>query len=241
MKIRRNIFYLYSRLLLVRIVIVFKRVRFFIFGATFILGLSFVVLNLTTIKHIEIKGINAVVTIDPDVLPNNLLFFPSERVRQLLKAEYPYVYEVTVEKKYPNTLILHIIPRVPIARIHTSGRSMTVSEDGIVLADTNVGEYPTIYTPSIYLSVGIQISRSDIRNALAFLAQMPQDEDIQSILIDDAGVLRVTLPAALVVLSPTRDGRESARTLQSVLTGFRIKGSIPKTIDLRFEQPVVTW
>lgn len=241
MKLRRNNFYLYSRLLFVRLILFLKRLRFILLLSIFILGISLVIVNVTTIKKIETKGINAVVSIDPDILPNNLLFFPSERVRQLLKAEYPFIFDVNVEKKYPNTLVLNIITRDPIARIDTSGRTMTVAEDGIVLADTKSGEYPIIYVPSVPLSAGIQISRSDVRNALAFLAQMPQDEDIQSILIDDAGVLRVTLPASLVVLSPIRDGRESARTLQSVLTGFRIKGSIPKVIDLRFEQPVVTW
>lgn len=211
-----------------------------------VIGICFVVISLilvqiTTIKKIQTEGMNALITIDYSVFPNNLLFFPVERAKALLKAEYPFIADVHIEKKYPSVLKVILIPRIPIARLMTPERSLLVAQDGVILADTNSEEYPSISTSVQSLSVGVQITRSDIRNALAFLEQMPQDEDIQSIVIDNAGVLRVTLPASLVILSETRDGRESARTLQSVLTGFRIKGLIPKTIDLRFDQPVVTW
>lgn len=200
-----------------------------------------IILQITTIKKIETVGMNALITIDYSMFPNNLLFFPVKRVEDVLKAEYPFISDVRIEKKYPSVLKVTLIPRIPIARLITPERSVLIAQDGVILADTNSEEYPSIVTSVQSLSVGIQITRTDIRNALAFLAQMPQDEDIQSIVIDNAGVLRVTLPASLVIVSETRDGRESARTLQSVLTGFRIKGLIPKIIDLRFDQPVVTW
>jgi cell division septal protein FtsQ len=241
MKLKLFHFQIILKRLFLQLYFTLKKLRGLIILAGIVIFLTALIMNMTTIRHIEAKGLDAIITIDTNMLPNNLLFFPSERVKQLLLKEYPFVRDVTIEKKYPDTLVLHFEPRKPIARIVTPERSVSVSEDGMVLADTNVQEYTAIFTSSLPLSVGNQLRQTEIRNALAFLAQMPQDEDIQSIMIDDAGVLQVTLPATFVVLSQTKDGGESARTLQSVLTGFRIKGSVPKRIDLRFEQPVVAW
>jgi cell division septal protein FtsQ len=241
MKLRRNFLYRIKSDFAFRPTYRIKQLAAVGFIMLIIIGISIVIMRITTIKKIETEGINAVVSIDPNKLPYNLLFFPTQKVKQLLLSEYTFLSDVKIEKKYPSTLRLIMIPRNPVAKLVTPERSVLVAEDGTVLFDSNSDNYPVVQTSSLSVSLGSRIERKDIVNALAFIAQMPQDEDIQSVTIDNAGVLRVTLPAFLVVLSQTRDGRESARTLQSVLTGFRIKGSVPKIIDLRFDQPVITW
>lgn len=202
--------------------------------------LFYLFLQITTIRAIDVSGATATVVIDKEKIPTNLLLFPTEKVRRQLMMDYPQFENIYIEKKYPSTLLITLVPRKPIAIVQTPYRSVKIGMDGVILEDSSDDNLPKIVL-SKPLEMGKKIEHKSIITSLAFLGGMTQDGDIKRITVEENDSLTVTTSDITVLLSEKRDGKESARTLQSLITGFRIKGSIPKMIDLRFDQPVVSW
>lgn len=216
--------------------------RFFILLGLLLLVVIGIIsaLRVLTIQHIQVTGMDAAITIDPALWPMNILIFPIESVEEVILKEYPQIKHITIEKQFPSTIFVHLVPRVPIARLTVNNRSVLVDQDGVIFAEWAGESYPEITAQGVSLRIGRTIDDKKVMTSLAFLAQIAQDEDILSVFVEDR-MLRVTMKESTVFVSKDRDGGESARTLQSLIQGFRIKGSQPKTIDIRFDQPVVTW
>lgn len=216
-----------------------KKIRLGIIICVFIVLLSFGIGKLTKIKTINVVGVPAKIEIDSETISRNLLFFPVEKVRKKLLEEYPQFSDIKIHKRYPQTLEVELIAREPIAVVQTSGRRVLVDKEGMIIGDTDNNEKPIIDLPNFQIK-GTKIDHPAVKASLAFLAGMAQYDDIKRIIVEH-GTLRVQTSAMTYIMTEKRDGSESARTLQSLLTGFRIRGTLPKIIDLRFEQPVVTW
>lgn len=77
----------------------------------------------------------------------NLIRLNTDFIAARLKSNLAYVEDVTVQKEYPNSLVITINQAVPSAQIEDDGRYYTVSESGRVLenalADRNP-KYPLV-------------------------------------------------------------------------------------------------
>lgn len=203
-------------------------------------GIAALTLVVTKIRQIQVTGLPADITFDSRKIPQSLLLFPVERVKQIILREYPYIQDVAIKKEYPSTLKIFLTPRSPVAIVASVNRKLYIAKDGMLLGDVSLITHPVIQVEDLFIRPGLIVEHQGIRESLAFLSEMSQDENIQLLeLPKEEKVIRVATPMYTVLLSQEKNGIESARTLQSVLTGFRIKGQIPQQIDLRFDQPVV--
>jgi cell division septal protein FtsQ len=215
-------------------------IRFFMISAVLFL-LCYVVLSLFTIQTVTIEGVPAHVSIDTYSFPNNLLFFPSEQVRKELLTSYPQFSDVTLIKKYPSTLIIHFTPRIPIARLMTDSRSLAIDSNGLVLGDSTDEKLPALYVSTLELHTGQQAVGQSITTSLAFLSVMGQDGHIETIRMAEQNTLLVKTAEMIILLDQNSNGSQRAHTLQDLLSGFRIRGTRPKVVDLRFEKPVISF
>ena len=145
-----------------------------------------------------------------------------------------------ITKKLPQTLKISLTKRIPFAVIESEGQTMTISRDGVVLGDSDTeGSFVPIRISAGPLAIGQPLKDVRVGAALTFLE-----------------IIAPTLLIALIAENPDRSmqayGQETnilfpqddsiatrAATLQRLITGFRIKGKLPTTIDLRFDKPVI--
>ena len=207
-----------------------------------ILGLVMLINSLFSLQTVEVVGQNVTIEINKKILHSNLLFIPLDQVRKQLLKDYVLLSDVEIQKKYPHTI--RIIPKLrrPIARLHTRDRIVFVDKEGWVVGD----DQPRVMLPNLEFDVaqvftGMQVQDARVLASLSFLAAIPEDIQVQSITTFDSASLRVTFDTIDIYIPQLRDMKKIAATLQTLRTGFRIKGKLPVIIDLRFDKPVVTF
>ena len=188
-----------------------------------------------------VVGKNIHVNVNKEYLPNSLIFFPSAKIRDQLLKDNPILADIQFKKHYPHTLLIIPTLRTPVAFLRIGSRDVLVDKSGIVLADADASskELPHIIIPLSAVRIGETITDSRFVAALAFLAGTRDMVPIQTIIIENDSSLRAR-SSTMDILFP-QDGSMSAilATLQTVLAGFRIKGTLPTIIDLRFNKPIV--
>ncbi len=195
-----------------------------------------------TIRAIEIVGQNAQVQIDEDRISRNLLFFPSDILRQQVLDENPWLADVRFEKKFPGTL--RIVPslRTPVAILQSHDRVVLVDREGVVVADGDSGNrLPVLVVPLEPFRVGETLDDSRVRLALRLITQMAPDLTFTRITYENDSYLRAKTVKLDIIIAQDRPISETLATLQMLLTGFRIKGTLPTVVDLRFDKPIVTF
>jgi hypothetical protein len=209
--------------------------------AIIIIGLPLVFIRYFTIKHIEVKGDAVLFEYDANVLGNNLLFLPSGRIKKELLSAYPVIKSLDIEKKFPDTLLLTVSLYKPLSVFSSTSGNKLLTETGLVIGDAReedffsypvVYDYPkplfdgVLYTEPLILSV-LRVIREFSLSAKTDIYVMPGDS------------YRLIIDNVEVVFPSTKEVFYLKRTLQALLQGFRIKGTLPKQIDLRYDNPVI--
>jgi hypothetical protein len=194
-----------------------------------------------TIKNIVVIGTNIQVQVDETRLPKTLLLFPAAKLRAQLLTDNPILADLQFQKKYPHTLIIVPTLRTAIVRLQITGRQVLLDESGIVLmdADSSSVSLPCIFVPLPVVQIGRKIDDRRVTAGIDFITGMRQIVPIQMINIEDGSSLRAKSDTLTIVFPQDGDMGATLATLQTLLAGFRIKGTLPTFIDLRFDKPLV--
>lgn len=215
---------------------------FFVLSVTLLFGWGLYAISnwLFTIRSIEVVGENAIVQIDEQKIGRNLLFFPSEQLHTRVLADNPWLSDVRFEKRFPGTLRIVPTRRQPIAVLVSGDRTVLVDKEGMVVGDGDGGsDLPRLRFPPMPLRVGEIIGNDDIHLALALTEGLAGDIAIRTITRDAGGYLRAQTDTLNIIIAQDQAASDTLATLQTLLTGFRIKGTLPTVVDLRFDKPVV--
>lgn len=216
----------------------FKRRRFgrFVFFLLFAIllttGLWITIDKLFRIQRVEIVGTQISVVIDEDKMNKNLLFFPSQKIREQLLAQNPILKDITIRKKFPHTIEIITYTRDPVARVALSKREVVVDSSGVILG-TSLSEYQKL--PVI---IGVTENSESLKRSVAIIIAV---SEIYSVTNVDGTTLLAKTSTTDIYFPQIGDMQFKVATLQTLLSGFRIKGTLPKMIDLRFEKPIVTF
>ncbi|MCX6792243.1 MAG: hypothetical protein NT149_04370 [Candidatus Gottesmanbacteria bacterium] len=194
-----------------------------------------------TINNIVVVGNNIQVQVDGSRLPKTLLLFPAGKLRAQLLATNPILADIQFQKKYPHTLVIVPTLRSAVARLALVSREVLVDEGAIVLTDTDAASanLPRIVVPITVVRIGEKISDPRVTAGIAFITGMRDILPICSVSVEDEQSLRAKSDK-LDILFPQRGSTAAIlATLQTLLSGFRIKGTLPTFIDLRFNKPII--
>lgn len=195
-----------------------------------------------TIRSIEIVGEGIHIAIDEKRLSTNLLFFPSETFRQQILSDNPLLADIQFEKKFPGTLRIIPIIRTPIAILVSGDRIVLLDNVGMVLSDGSQGKtLPHIIISVGPIRVGGKIEDDRVKRAVAIITRLGSEIAISRISYEDGGFLRANADKLDIFIPQEGSLDEMLTTLQTLLTGFRIKGTLPAVVDLRFDKPIVTF
>lgn len=221
----------------------FGRIVIVLIGVGAICGFfSWGINGIFTIRNVEVAGEGIQVEVDEATLPRNLLFFPVEKVTQQLLRDYALAGSVIIQKKYPNTLRITAIARKPFVIAGIGRETYLLDEQGIVLIQYPLEKgLPLIRIALGGVLPGVKISDQAVLASVNFMRETQNIIPIRDVTLNDTTSLRAQSATMSIVFTQHADIPLLVRTLQTVIAGFRIKGTLPTTVDLRFDKPVVTF
>lgn len=206
---------------------------------TFILAMFLV--RAFTIRDIIVDAPGMTIELDREKFGKNLLFLPVSTFRKELLSTYPLLKDVSFERKFPGTLVVHLMKRPTFVLIESAGNIYELDEYGLILGSVGRKDtHPLLVFDVGILSTGGRVTDDRVEAALSFLRQMNGNAGISVIAPRDTQSLFAKLGNTNIFLPQTGDLSAKADTLQIIREGFRMKGTLPTVIDLRFEKPVIT-
>ena len=212
----------------------------------YVLGIKSEKLN---ISNIEVKGANSFVNeLDlKEVTKNNsygqnIVFFPSPKLVSTLTSTFLGAKEIIVEKKLPNTLVINVKERTPLALFDNQEPNFyLVDEDGYVLGQV---EQAYIDLPIINfkgdLLIGTFIDKNIIPTYLKVISSAEEAEvNITSMSFSDKFSELYLKTDTLVLLDNAKDIRKMIYTVKSLLDEAQKQDQNISKIDLRYDKVIV--
>lgn len=195
------------------------------------------------IERIEFVGEGMQAEFNEKLVTGNMIFFPSEKIRQEVLREYPQLKDIVITKKFPHTITIVPVLRSPFATLVTQNASYGIDEEGRVLSVgvDNVA-LSELHINPVSVRIGKIVDDKNVLAALRFLKQSKRSFPVSSIRTseDGASLIAVSLTTE-IFFTQDQDTDTLISTLQTIIAGVRIKGTMPKIIDVRFSKPVIQW
>lgn len=192
------------------------------------------------IQTIEIAGDGITVIVDEKKISKNLLFFPSDKMRADILKENQLLEDVVFRKKFPHTLVIQPVLRHPFAIVKTKDRIALVDSKGYVLEYGDLGKkLPILNFSNVQLLKGEKIANEKVLFTILALSKLQPIDPGSSVSEPDSPSIEIVTEKYHLLLSKDVDLTQAIATLQTLIAGFRIKGTLPSVVDLRFDKPVV--
>jgi hypothetical protein len=203
-------------------------------------GVYYVITSFFRLRKIEYVGEGAIIQIDETRIPGNVLFFPSERIRKTLLSDHPELKDVYVSKKFPNTLRIEPIFREPFILLQTKDKLVLLDKEQVVVTyASGVERYPRVTLPLLVEKKGQRLDDKRITLAIGFILSTAPIVHFTEVTEVDSQSLSFKSDVTEVFITQNADLAEVTTTLQTLIEGFRIKGILPRIIDLRFSKPII--
>lgn len=192
------------------------------------------------VREIVFIGERIRAEVNEKLLGGSTIFFPAGKIRDQMLREYPVFSDVSVSKKLPGTIVIEPKFREGAAVLITEKTPFLLDTMGYVIdiaSSTWNGTKIMIDVPVIRL--GNSVADARVKGALSFLRFTKDFFSSDTIQLSPDGTsLEAEGNGMKIYFSWDTDEELTARTLQSLILGFRIKGITPRVIDIRFSKPV---
>jgi len=170
-----------------------------------------------------------------------LKHLPQSQVQKEL-SRFPEVKSVSLYRRLPQTLIVSVSLRKPLGLVgpQVLGTSSLVDSDGIILDTENQSSLPLLLVEKP-LQTGYQLSAIQL-DALQVLNQLASLSPARVIgKIDGDDLIVYFEQDTQIFFDLTHLPPNWHATLQVILARSKIHSKMPRTIDLRFNNPTVTF
>ncbi len=206
----------------------------------FSIGIFWISSTAFRIESIEIVGEGITVAVNQERLPKSLVFFSADTYRQQILDANPVLADITFRKKFPHTLVIIPKIRTPMSKLITDIRAVYLDEAGLVLSEADASrELPRITLREVEVRIGQRSSDPRVMQAVAFIEGARAFLPVENITEVDGGSLQAKSADLDIIFPQNKPMSEILTTLQTLLSGFRIKGTLPALVDLRFDKPII--
>ncbi|MBI5127713.1 FtsQ-type POTRA domain-containing protein [Candidatus Roizmanbacteria bacterium] len=198
------------------------------------------------IKKIELINSRSNVLGLEEMKKTSLIFLNEKETADFLTKKNPLISKVTIEKKYPSTLVLKLTYDKGTAVLTVSNGYFYLSEQGKILSKSRkmIDSVPKI---NFYQKLNFQsynagdiISFKDIQNGLYFIKSLSGlNLKVDNLDINGVDVLLFKLNDKKIIFSSAKDKELQIYQLEQIIRQFKIEGKSFKEIDLRYDKPVV--
>lgn len=219
----------------------------FLFGTfLFIFEIAF---RLTIIKKINIQSdtTEPVKGLEP-YKESNLLLLSEDQLKKNVLSQNPDLDSIEVEKKFPNILAISVLHRYPLAYLKVSGGYYELTNNAFIISRLRKtsNRYPliTYYQQFPYesSSPGSRMDIVDIQTALFFLQKTNSLQlSVASVDIQGQNMIVFKLPKGEIRFGTEKDKNKQAYELETITHQLKIEGKNYRTLDLRFDKPVIAF
>ncbi len=200
------------------------------------------------------------VTADPDVQflaprileklrGHNIFTVDLVRLHREIRAVFPQIYDLNVQRRFPDTVHIHAKRRDPFAQIMVNQNYLTIDQEGvIILIDRKpVPKLPLVKYPQLEkkrLVVGMRLAADEIRTAIRIIDAFYRNNGLSKYPISDINVENLTkitfnIGPVLEIIIDREDIAQKLDTLVFLIAQKKLDFREIKYIDLRFKEPVV--
>ncbi len=163
-------------------------------------------------------------------------FLPSRKELSQAMSSYVEIADLSVTRKFPQTIILRLTTRQPAAVVNgllvdAGGQALAPATDsGLLILQVDRSLHP-----------GEAVGNETMR-AISALAQVQTSlPDIQNASLSGNILEFSVLGAVQVVVDVNSELSDWPEALQQILKSGRIDGKLPRRVDLRFNNPIMTY
>lgn len=189
--------------------------------------------------NLKIKGLNS-------FLNKNILFLSHDEVEKTLLAQNPAIKIIKVDKIIPNRLKIEYRLEEIYAAIKVSDGYFLLGENGKIISKIKKDsqDYPVIsyYQKFIYSSfnTGDKIEYLDLKTSLALLKfSLNLGLKIDTIDINGTNMIAFGIDKKRILFTMEKEAGKQQYELETIIRQYKIEGKEFKTLDLRFDKPVV--
>ena len=181
---------------------------------------------------------------DLEILNNkNLLLLDENYIAKLLLSKNKIFSRIIIRKKYPNSLEIETINRVPVAYLTINNRKIFVDQNGIFIPNINYDseKYTAIEVPNLLILNLDKIDWRIVKAIKLIVAASKNTLNINKISLNESsGIYHIFLvEGEEAEFSQEQDPYLIAASLQIIISRFRIEGEIISQIKFQFDKPVV--
>jgi len=206
--------------------------------------------DLFKIKNISCqqKGLpcdEKIITLFQEALGQNIFLLKTRYLQEKIIKMTPQYRRINIQKRLPETLVITIMPREPFAKVEASnGKQVMVDEEGRVLETTAYNlKLPKLLVyvlPQAYdqllvdqkLIAGLELIKLLQNSYLNFEYISYPNETTLTVIMSDR---------VIASFSAQKDLNTQVDSLQYILRHSRMKDKEIRTIDLRFQKPIITF
>ena len=167
----------------------------------------------------------------------NLFLLDEAKIRHEVLTN-PQIKQVTFEKSLPNSLTVTVNYRDPAFSWQGSNATFLVDDSGFVFQLGSASGLPQVVS-SDNLEIGKKMNPDTLSKVLAIIKGTNSAATSISI---QASTYQATLTGGTTVtFDPTGDLTAQSQALQLIIAKAKIDGKLPRSVDLRFPKPVVTF
>lgn len=184
------------------------------------------------------------VELTSESLGKNILFLSVNKFSQKISRNHPEYFQIKIKKRLPNKLLFEmVVRRAVVALKQSNGDYYLADEEGVVLEKTDkIVGYPQIFLDQ---EVGLVIKEKIQDEPILKLIEIINQCRLR--LLEPKEAKKISSRAAeinfqegfQVLFSIEKNFSEQLDTLQFILDRTKIEGKKLKSIDLRFEKPIV--
>jgi cell division protein FtsQ len=181
-----------------------------------------------SVQHLRVLGVerSRVVEVLDEyqlVAGKPLIAISSARVEEALRAD-PWVGRVEVRVEWPQTVVVEVVERVPVAWSRLESGWGLRAVDGTLLAqsDAPTDGYPLVEAGALEASV----ATPSLLGSLAFVAELPPQIAPEATVEEREGELWATVAGFSVRLGPPTEMEAKARAMTAILATQPEPGSI---------------
>lgn len=178
----------------------------------------------------------------------NLFLLSDSKTKETLLNSNPLLKTVEIEKKYPNTVILHVDFYQPQAVLEVNEGYYFLSADGKVLYKGKqiANGLPVVHYYQklnyVAFATGERIPYKDLNTALFFLLKMRDlGLSVNTIDISSVDMIACNLDKRTIIFGVEKDKNMQEYELGVLIKQLKIQGKEFKILDLRFDKPIITF
>lgn len=183
-----------------------------------------------------------------DVLYNQFLpFVDTDAIISSLSDQNPQIATISIEKQYPDAVEIRYLRSVPSAALVSSGTSYVLSDSGRVLSISSVAppgvpqltHYQQFYRGQV--KIGDVIETKDIQLSLKMVDVLESlGFTVKEVAIESFYMIRLVLSDTReIYISTEKNFDKQEYQIREILKKFKIDGTRFRSLDVRFDKPVI--